>query len=129
MSVAENLRKPGAGEASVLIAGGRQPRLADAQGHARPRRDRHQARFYQDTGCFTYDPGFTSTASCESKITFIDGDKGILLYRGYPIDQLAEHGTFLETCYLLLYGELPTPQQYETFKQPHRQATPWCMSR
>ncbi len=57
---------------------------------------------------FTYDPGFTSTASCESKITFIDGDKGILLYRGYPIEQLAEHGDFLETCYLLLYGELPT---------------------
>jgi citrate synthase len=71
---------------------------------------------YQDTGCFTYDPGFTSTASCESKITFIDGDKGILLYRGYPIDQLAEHGTFLETCYLLLYGELPTVAQYQDFK-------------
>ena len=57
---------------------------------------------------FTYDPGFTSTASCESKITYIDGDEGILLYRGYPIEQLAEHGDFLETCYLLLYGELPT---------------------
>src|SRR5215813_7515551 len=70
---------------------------------------------YQDTGRFTYDPGFTSTASCESKITFIDGDKGILLYRGYPIDQLAERGTFMETCYLLLYGELPTKDQYETF--------------
>jgi citrate synthase len=71
---------------------------------------------YQDTGCFTYDPGFTSTASCESKITFIDGDKGMLLYRGYPIDQLAEHCTFLETAYLLLYGELPTKEQYEAFK-------------
>ena len=54
---------------------------------------------YKDTGRFTYDPGFTSTASCESKITFIDGDEGILLYRGYPIEQLAEHGDFLETCY------------------------------
>src|SRR5688572_21676076 len=64
---------------------------------------------------FTYDPGFTSTASCESKITFIDGDKGILLYRGYPIDQLAEHGTFLETAYLLLYGELPTAAQLKDF--------------
>jgi citrate synthase len=64
-------------------------------------------RLYADTDCFTYDPGFTSTGSCESKITYIDGDKGILLYRGYPIDQLAEHSDYLETCYLLLYGELP----------------------
>ena len=71
---------------------------------------------YTETGHFTYDPSFTSTASCESKITFIDGDKGILLYRGYPIDQLAEHGTFMETCYLLLYGELPTKEQYDTFR-------------
>ena len=74
---------------------------------------------YEETGCFTYDPGFTSTASCESKITFIDGDKGVLLYRGYPIDQLAEHGTFMETCYLLLYGELPTKEQYDTFRNLH----------
>ena len=70
---------------------------------------------YKDTGAFTYDPGFTSTASCESKITFIDGDEGILLHRGYPIDQLAEHGDFLEVCYLLLYGELPTKSQKEDF--------------
>jgi citrate synthase len=70
---------------------------------------------YQKTGRFTYDPGFTSTAACESKITFIDGDEGILLYRGYPIDQLAEHGDFLETCYLLLYGELPTQAQKDDF--------------
>lgn len=75
------------------------------------------ASLYQDTGCFTYDPGFTSTASCESKITYIDGDQGILLYRGYPIDQLAEHCTFLETAYLLLYGELPKKEQYAVFKQ------------
>ena len=67
--------------------------------------------FYGDTGMFTYDPGYTSTGACESKITYIDGDKGILLYRGYPIEQLAEHGDFLETCYLLLYGELPTKEQ------------------
>ncbi|WP_376801077.1 citrate/2-methylcitrate synthase, partial [Candidatus Raskinella chloraquaticus] len=67
------------------------------------------------TGMFTYDPGFTSTASCESKITYIDGDAGVLLYRGYPIDQLAEHGDFVETCYLLLYGELPTKAQYDDF--------------
>ena len=71
---------------------------------------------YQDTGRFTYDPSFTSTASCESKITFIDFDKGIVLYRGYPIEQLAEHSTFLETCYLLIYGDLPTAKQYEVFE-------------
>jgi citrate synthase len=70
---------------------------------------------YATTGAFTYDPGFTSTASCESKITFIDGDEGILLHRGYPIEQLAEHGDFLETCYLLLYGELPTKSQKDDF--------------
>ena len=66
------------------------------------------SKFYAETGMFTYDPGFTSTGSCESKITYIDGDEGLLLYRGFPIEQLAEHGDFLETCYLLLYGELPT---------------------
>ena len=73
------------------------------------------SKLYGETGRFTYDPGFTSTASCESKITFIDGDEGILLYRGYPIEQLAEHGDFLETCYLLLYGELPTAAQKADF--------------
>src|SRR5476649_696585 len=72
-------------------------------------------KLYAQTGMFTFDPGFTSTASTESKITYIDGDAGILLYRGYPIDQLAEHGDFLETCYLLLYGELPTPSQKADF--------------
>jgi citrate synthase len=64
---------------------------------------------------FTYDAGFNSTASCESKITFIDGDQGILLYRGYPIEQLANHSTFLEVCYLLLNGELPTHTEYVNF--------------
>ncbi|HZW47751.1 MAG TPA: citrate/2-methylcitrate synthase, partial [Microvirga sp.] len=73
------------------------------------------SKLYAQTGMFTYDPGFTSTAACESKITYIDGDKGVLLYRGYPIDQLAEHGDFLETCYLLLYGELPTAAQKADF--------------
>lgn len=63
----------------------------------------------------TYDPGFLSTAACESKITFIDGDKGILLYRGYPIDQLAMHSNFVEVCYLLLHGELPTHKENEGF--------------
>jgi citrate synthase len=73
------------------------------------------SKLYAETGIFTYDPGFTSTASCESKITYIDGDEGVLLYRGYPIDDLAEHGDFLETCYLLLYGELPTATQKAAF--------------
>ncbi len=70
---------------------------------------------YNKAGVFTYDPGFTSSASCKSDITFIDGDEGVLLYRGYPIDQLAENGSFLETCHLLLYGELPNSQQYAHF--------------
>ena len=73
------------------------------------------SKLYSQTGMFTYDPGFTSTAACESAITYIDGDEGVLLYRGYPIEQLAEHGDFLETCYLLLYGELPTAAQKADF--------------
>lgn len=72
---------------------------------------------YKDSRLFTYDPGFTSTAACESKITFIDGDKGILLHRGYPIEQLAEKGDFLETCYLLLYGDLPNDKQKGDFER------------
>jgi len=113
MSVAENLRPSGAAEASVLIDGATYD-LPIRKGTIGPDVIDINS-LYQDTGCFTYDPGFTSTASCESKITFIDGDKGILLYRGYPIDQLAEYGGFVETCYLLLYGELPTREQYKAF--------------
>ena len=64
---------------------------------------------------FTYDPGFVSTASCESKITFIDGANGTLLYRGYPIEQLAEKKDYLDVCYLLMNGELPNPEQRKTF--------------
>ncbi len=74
------------------------------------------SKLYADTGQFTYDPGFTSTASCESKITYIDGDAGVLLYRGYPIEQIAEQSDFLETSYLLLDGELPSKEQYKEFK-------------
>jgi len=70
---------------------------------------------YGKTGMFTYDPGFTSTASCESQITYIDGDEGILLHRGYPIEQLAEHGDFLETCFLLLHNHLPTAAEKVDF--------------
>ncbi|MDX2289525.1 MAG: citrate synthase [Hyphomicrobiaceae bacterium] len=72
-------------------------------------------KLYKDTGCFTYDPGFTSTANCSSRITYIDGDAGVLLHRGYPIDQLAENSNFLEVCYLLLNGELPTRTEFSDF--------------
>ena len=111
MAVAENRRTA---EASVSIAGTRYD-LPTRKGTLGPDVIDVGA-LYQDTGHFMYDPGFTSTASCESKITFIDFDKGIVLYRGYPIEQLAEHSTFLEICYLLLYGELPAAQQYEAFE-------------
>ncbi|MEM6887619.1 MAG: citrate synthase [Pseudomonadota bacterium] len=73
-------------------------------------------KLYGQAGVFTYDPGFTSTASCDSTITFIDGDKGELLHRGYPIDQLASKSHYLEVCYLLLYGELPSAAQLEEFE-------------
>lgn len=73
-------------------------------------------KLYGEADVFTFDPGFTSTASCESKITFIDGDAGVLLHRGYPIQELAENSTFLEVCYLLLNGELPDAAQYVDFE-------------
>ena len=73
-------------------------------------------KLYAQADVFTFDPGFTSTAACESAITYIDGDKGELLHRGYPIDQLAEHSHYLEVCYLLLYGELPTTAQMADFE-------------
>ncbi|KPF86553.1 type II citrate synthase [alpha proteobacterium AAP38] len=73
-------------------------------------------KLYGATGCFTYDPGFTSTASCDSAITYIDGDEGVLLHRGYPIDQLAESSDFMEVCYLLLHGELPNAAQKKEFE-------------
>jgi len=72
-------------------------------------------KLYGQSGMFTYDPGFLSTAACQSAITFIDGDKGELLYRGYPIEQLANHGDFLDTCYLLLHGDLPDAKQSKDF--------------
>jgi citrate synthase len=72
-------------------------------------------KLYADLGIFTFDPGYGATASCASKITYIDGDEGILLHRGYPIDQLAEQSTFLEVAYLLIHGELPSPKQMDEF--------------
>ncbi|MBB6250427.1 citrate synthase [Nitrospirillum iridis] len=74
-------------------------------------------KLYAETGYFTYDPGFTSTGSCESKITFIDGDKGILLHRGYPIEQLADKSDFMEVCYLMLHGELPNAKAKSEFER------------
>src|SRR5262249_31979241 len=68
-----------------------------------------------DFGLMTYDPAFMNTASCKSRVTFIDGDKGILRYRGYPIEQLAEHSSFLEVAYLILHGELPTADELKDF--------------
>ena len=78
---------------------------------------------YKKAGVFTYDPGFTSTGSCESHITYIDGDDGTLLYRGYPIDQLAEKSSFVEVCYLLLHGELPTANELNDFDMTIRRHT------
>src|ERR1700736_6902347 len=72
-------------------------------------------KLYAQTGHFTYDPGFRGAAACRSSITYIDGDEGILLYRGYPIQELAAKSDFMEVSYLLLYGELPTPKQKEQF--------------
>ena len=70
---------------------------------------------YRATGCFTFDPGFTSTGSCSSAITYIDGEKGELLYRGYPIEELGKHAKYVEVCFLLLYGHLPTRAEYDDF--------------
>ena len=75
------------------------------------------AKLPKETGCFTYDNGFTATASCKSAITYIDGDEGILMYRGYPIEQLSEKSSFLEVAYLLMNGNLPTQGEFSTFEQ------------
>jgi citrate synthase len=81
------------------------------------------AALYREQGVFTYDPGFVSTGSCESDITFIDGETGVLMYRGYPVEQLAEHSNFLEVSYLLLHGELPTAEQLSQFDHTIRTHT------
>ncbi|MDH3972859.1 MAG: citrate synthase [Deltaproteobacteria bacterium] len=95
--------KTGEKEDFPLLTGTHGPSLVDMR------------RLYGKMGLFTYDPGFKSTASCESSITYIDGEEGVLLYRGYPIEQLAEKSNFLEVCYLVLYGELPTIEQHDHF--------------
>ena len=71
---------------------------------------------YKETGLFTFDPGYTATGACESKVTYIDGDNGVLQYRGYPIEQLAEHSNYMEVCYLLMNGELPNAAEYKNFE-------------
>ncbi len=81
------------------------------------------AKLYGTKGVFTYDPGFVSTGSCESDITFIDGEKGILMYRGYPVEQLAEHSNFLEVAYLVLHGDLPSAAELEQFDSKIRRHT------
>jgi len=81
------------------------------------------ASLYKEHGVFTYDPGFVATGSCESDITFIDGEKGVLMYRGYPVEQLAKHSSFMEVCWLLLYGELPTADELSGFEELIRRHT------
>lgn len=101
-------------EAIKLAGMGKEMDLAVHEGSVGPK-VMDIGKLYAETGMFTYDPGFTSTASCESKITFIDGEKGELLYRGYPIEQLADKSDYLEVCYLLLFGELPTAAEKDQF--------------
>ncbi len=106
MGESEKIAKLGAGGKSIdlpVIEGSVGPKVIDIR------------KLYGATDMFTYDPGFTSTASCESKITYIDGDAGVLLYRGYPIEELARYSDFEEVCYLLLHGELPNKAEREKF--------------
>jgi citrate synthase len=108
--------KPDASKTATLTLGGNQQAMMPVRAGSIGPDVIDVSRLYRDTGCFTYDPGFTSTANCSSRITYIDGDEGTLLYRGYPIEQLARSSNFLEVCYILLYGELPTKAQYDSFR-------------
>ena len=114
LAKSEKTAEPPATASATLSLGGKSVELPIRKGSVGPAVI-DISKLYAQTGMFTYDPGFTSTASTESQITYIDGDEGVLLYRGYPIDELAEHGDFLETCYLLLYGQLPTAAQKAEF--------------
>ena len=104
------------GRAATLSYNGKEPRLPVRSGTLGPDVI-DVGRLYRETDCFTYDPGFTSTANCSSRITYIDGDEGVLLYRGYEIDELSNRSNFLETCYLLLHGELPKAAEYKEFEE------------
>ncbi len=119
MNVQDKAKKPGkdpAAKSAKMSVGGKAVDLDVRSGTIGPDVI-DVASLYKETGHFTYDPGFTSTANCASRITFIDGDKGELLYRGYPIDQLAESTNFLAVCYLLLHGELPTNGEFINFRR------------
>jgi Citrate synthase len=102
-------------EKATLSIGGRTLELPVYSGTEGP--DVIDIRSLVQEGWFTFDPGFVSTAACESRITFIDGANGVLLHRGYPIEQLAENADYLEVCYLLLHGELPSAQENERFRR------------
>ncbi len=115
MNAQDKPAKPDTGKSATLIVDNKQMTVPVRSGTIGP--DVIDiAKVYATTGNFTYDPGFTSTANCSSKITYIDGEKGVLLYRGYPIEQLAEKSSHLEVCYLLLHGELPTTAQFDEFR-------------
>ncbi|MBS7811416.1 citrate synthase [Roseococcus pinisoli] len=104
-SITITLDDSNASASMPLLGGTLGPQVADIR------------KLYSQLGIFTYDPGYGETASCESKITYIDGDEGVLLYRGYPIEQLAEKSDFIEVCYLLMHGELPTAKQLEEYRK------------
>ena len=104
-----------AGKSATISVGGKQITMPVRSGTVGPD-VMDIGKVYANSGMFTYDPGFTSTANCSSKITYIDGEAGVLLYRGYPIDQLAEKSSHIEVCYLLLHGELPNKAQLEEFR-------------
>jgi citrate synthase len=116
MNAQDGTRKGDATRGATLIINNKQVQMPVRSGTIGPDVI-DVGRLYRDTGCFTYDPGFTSTANCSSKITYIDGEEGVLLYRGYPIEQLAENSSFIEVCCLLLNGELPTKTELETFRK------------
>jgi citrate synthase len=115
MNAQDKAPKGDAGKTAVLNLNGKQSPMPIRSGSIGPDVI-DVTRVYRDTGCFTYDPGFTSTANCSSRITYIDGDEGVLLYRGYPIGELAESSNFIEVCYLLLHGALPTQPQLDEFR-------------
>jgi len=116
MNVHDNAAKTSEDKAGSLTLNGKSTQMPVRSGTIGPDVV-DVTRLYRDTGCFTYDPGFTSTANCSSRITYIDGDEGVLLYRGYPLDQLADNSSFVEVCYLLLHGELPTAAELQTFRE------------
>ena len=115
MNAQDSAPKGDAAKTATLLIGNKQAVMPVRSGSVGPDVI-DVGKLYANTGCFTYDPGFTSTANCSSRNTYIDGDEGTLLYRGYPIGELAEKSSFIEVCYLLLHGELPSPAQLTEFR-------------